>query len=324
MRSRILRGLSKPRRPASLDASSRASVSFDFLRPSGAFAGFLCVVTAEIIPDAHAPGVPYALGDAASSHMSDNASAGRFGHYLATVTENRDPEQRGRVRVHVPSINARDALPTWALPLGQNLGGDSVRAPLAGAPRTKPARGLFTVPAVGAQLVVVFLDGHVEHPMWMPGPMLANEVYPEVKSREGATSDAYPWKSMLRGRSLKVVEHELGDLDVSMEGGREVRITTNGARFVVRTLPDNAVVLNDGAESQLAARVGDEVDIGDFTFTGVFNPSNGALTSLTITFPGGATHTINLASPSATFSNLQGRIATGAPKVWIGGTKTRL
>lgn len=257
--------------------------------------------------------------------MSDDAPAGRFGIYLATVIDNRDPEQRGRVRVHVPSVNARDALPTWALPLGQNIGGTINRAPLAGAPRTHPARGLFTVPEEGAQVAVMFLDGSPEHPVWMAGPMLASDVYPEVKSAQGATSDAYPRKSVLRGRALKVVEHELGDLDVSMEnGGREVRITTGGARFVVRTLPDNAVVLNDGTASRLAARTGDKVDIGDFVFTGVFNPSNGALTSLTITFPSGATHTINLASPSATFSALQGTVAEGAPKVWIGGDSTRV
>lgn len=243
--------------------------------------------------------------------MSDNAPAGRFGHYLATVTENRDPEQRGRVRVHVPSINARDALPTWAIPIGQSLGGAINRAPLAGAPRTHPARGVFTVPEVGAQLVVVFLDGHVEHPMWMPGPMLANEVYPEVKSREGATSDAYPRKSMLRGRSLKVVEHELGDLDVSMEGGREVRITTNGARFVVRTLPDNPVVLNDGTADTGAARKGHRVDCGSLSVT--TGPSG--VTAVLWTPPeGGSPVTL---TPVGV--DIHGVIAEGSAKVWIGG-----
>lgn len=255
----------------------------------------------------------------------EGGGRGRFGIYLGTVIDNRDPEQRGRVRVLVPSVNAREVLPTWAPPMGQSYGGERNRSQVGGAPERHPARGHFLVPEVDATVVVMFLEGNPALPMWMPGPPLAADVYPDVKSPEGATSDAYPSKSMLaRGRSLTVLEHEHGELDVTMDGAREVRIDTQGAKLSVRTLPDNPVILNDGSSAQLAARVGDEVDIGDFTFVGVFSPTSGALTSLTISFPDGTAHTLTALSPSASFTNVKGVVATGAPKVWIGGNATRV
>ena len=77
----------------------------------------------------------------------------RYGLYRATVTNNVDPLQIGRVMVEVPE--APDMTPsTWAMPC----------APLAG-----DGMGLFVVPPVGAGVWVQFEAGHVDRPVWMGG-----------------------------------------------------------------------------------------------------------------------------------------------------------
>lgn len=196
------------------------------------------------------------------------AGEGRFGVHLGTVTDNNDPEQRGRVRVFVPDINVREALPSWALPRGQSYGAKRNTSRAPGAPQRKPARGRFLVPEVDAQVLVTFLGGNPEVPLWEPGPMLAADVPASVKSSTRATSDRYPTKSMLlRGRSVEVVEHEAGDLDVVMDGGREVRVDTKGAKLNVSTGPGGALVVNGGTASQKAARKGDRVNCGRLSVT---------------------------------------------------------
>lgn len=77
----------------------------------------------------------------------------RFGLYRATVTNNVDPLQIGRVMVEIP--DAPDLPPSsWAMPC----------APLAG-----DRMGVFVVPPVGAGVWVQFEAGDVDRPVWMGG-----------------------------------------------------------------------------------------------------------------------------------------------------------
>jgi Type VI secretion system/phage-baseplate injector OB domain len=268
--------------------------------------------------------VPKEARSKMSEEHEEGGGRGRFGVYLGRVMDNRDPEQRGRVRVLVPIVNANEILPTWAFPAGQSYGGRANNSRVAGAPARGPVRGSFIVPEIDATVMVMFLDGNPELPMWWPGPPPADGIYPEVKSGTRAGTDTYPSKSMLvRGRALRVLEKEMGSVEVSMDNPRDISIETGGGNLRVRTLPSGKLVINDGAASQFSARVGDDVDIGDFSFVGAFSPSSGALTSLTITFPDGTSHTLTALSPTATFTNVKGTVATGSPSVLVGGTKTR-
>ena len=73
---------------------------------------------------------------------------GLFGKYRALVVDNRDPQHRGRVLVAIPEILGPRAL--WAL-----------WAPVyTGAPVVPVA------PPVGATLLVEFLGGEAEAPVW--------------------------------------------------------------------------------------------------------------------------------------------------------------
>jgi hypothetical protein len=68
-----------------------------------------------------------------------------FGKFRGTVTENQDPEGRGRIRARVPAVTGPEAT-GWAL-------------------RCSPA-GYSAVPAIGAGVWIEFEQGDQELPIW--------------------------------------------------------------------------------------------------------------------------------------------------------------
>ena len=87
--------------------------------------------------------------------MTMPGAGGKFlGKYRATVLQNVDPEQRGRLQLTVPDVLG--ALPsTWA----------EACVPLAGP--TGPAMGVYLVPPVGAGVWVEFERGDPGYPVWV-------------------------------------------------------------------------------------------------------------------------------------------------------------
>jgi uncharacterized protein involved in type VI secretion and phage assembly len=82
------------------------------------------------------------------------AGGGRFyGKYRATVSNNVDPLQLGRIQAIVPDVSA--LVPTtWALPC----------VPIAGT-----QMGTFVVPQVGAAVWIEFEQGDADYPIWVGG-----------------------------------------------------------------------------------------------------------------------------------------------------------
>jgi hypothetical protein len=80
---------------------------------------------------------------------------GRFlGKYRATVLNNVDPENRGRLTLSIPAVLA--AIPsTWAEPC----------TPLAGP--SGPPMGAYLVPPIGAGVWVEFENGDPSYPIWV-------------------------------------------------------------------------------------------------------------------------------------------------------------
>jgi uncharacterized protein involved in type VI secretion and phage assembly len=103
----------------------------------------------------------------------DTPAAGKYlGKYRATVLNNIDPMQKGRIQCTVPDV--LNVLPsTWALPC----------VPVAGI-----QTGLFTLPPIGAGVWVEFEQGDPDYPIWVGGywgdpaevPALALTVPPGV------------------------------------------------------------------------------------------------------------------------------------------------
>ncbi len=75
-----------------------------------------------------------------------------FGMYLGHVTDRRDPEGVGRVRVCVPGLLEPHS--AWAFPLGTGGGGSK-------------NRGLFAVPEEGAEVAVFFHQGDIDQPFYL-------------------------------------------------------------------------------------------------------------------------------------------------------------
>jgi Type VI secretion system/phage-baseplate injector OB domain len=103
-----------------------------------------------------------------------NSSATKkyYGKYRATVVNNVDPLQIGRIQVIVPDVSA--VVPTsWAMPC----------LPISGI-----NNGTFALPMMGAGVWIEFEQGNPDHPVWVGGywglpaetPALAKAVPPGV------------------------------------------------------------------------------------------------------------------------------------------------
>jgi len=75
-----------------------------------------------------------------------------FGMHLGYVTDRRDPEQLGRVRVCIPGLLEPES--AWAWPLGTSGGGSR-------------DRGFFAVPADGAEVAILFAAGSIQSPFYL-------------------------------------------------------------------------------------------------------------------------------------------------------------
>ena len=75
-----------------------------------------------------------------------------YGKYRGFVTDNKDPEKRGRLKLSVPSVLG-DQETGFALPC----------SPFGG----KTNQGLFMIPEVDAQVWVEFEEGNVDRPIWV-------------------------------------------------------------------------------------------------------------------------------------------------------------
>ena len=90
-------------------------------------------------------------------YSSRNGQGGRggisvkyFGKYRGLVTDNRDPEQMGRIRAKVPDVLG-EAETSWAMPCVTLPLSDDVGSAL---------------PAIGANVWIEFEQGEPDYPIW--------------------------------------------------------------------------------------------------------------------------------------------------------------
>src|SRR5512133_1668407 len=123
-----------------------------------------------------------------------------FGLYVGYVTDRRDPEKLGRVRVCIPGVIEPES--AWAWPLG-TVGGGSKDC------------GFFAVPELGAEIGVFFDRGNVDHPHYIS----SHWGKPNGKSElpEEAQKDP-PENRVIATKTFRV------ELDES-EGCRKLRLT---------------------------------------------------------------------------------------------------
>lgn len=146
-----------------------------------------------------------------------------YGKYRGFVADNEDPEQRGRLRLKIPSVLGGE-ISGWALPC----------LPFGGLAK----QGLFFVPEVDAQVWVEFEEGNLDFPIWTGVFWQAQGDAPE----EGAKSP--PTTRVIRTPSGHVLQFD------DTEGEEQVRLHhPKDAEFLVD--PDGTVSLTDASGGKL-------------------------------------------------------------------------
>ncbi len=116
-----------------------------------------------------------------------------YGKYRGLVTDNQDPEKRGRLKVQVPALMGETEI-GWAMPCVPYGGGSD--------------RGFYMIPEVGDGVWVEFEAGQLSYPIWT-GTWWGSDEAP--KGAEGA--DPAPDLKIIKSRTGHVIE--LNDSDGS-------------------------------------------------------------------------------------------------------------
>ena len=150
---------------------------------------------------------------------------------LAIVTNNEDPDRRGRVRLRFPHL-AEDHETTWA----------PVAAPYAGT-----GRGLYLLPEVDDRVLVAFLGGDPEQPVVIGGLWSGRQPLPCepadgngrkcLRTRSGFRMT---WDDREGEESFEIVDPG-GERSIRLDVGRgEIRIAASRGDLVLAA-PDGAV-----------------------------------------------------------------------------------
>lgn len=155
-----------------------------------------------------------------------------YGKYRAFVSDNRDPEKRGRCKLIVPSVLG-ETVSDWALSCTLYGGAANV--------------GAIAVPPKGAQVIAEFLEGDISSPLWTGSFWRRQEEVPEEFSANEEPS-------------AKVMRTESGHLLLFEDKDGEERVTLrSSAGASLEMEPDGALALTDseGASVTLDAQAGE-------------------------------------------------------------------
>lgn len=172
------------------------------------------------------------------------ASTRFYGKYRATVIQNVDPEQRGRLQLIIPDVFG--PIPsTWA----------EACTPLSGP--SGPPMGFYIVPPIGAGVWAEFEQGDPNYPIWSG-------------CRWGAQSDIPPTARLGIPASPNIVMQTLGQHSLMLSdapptpatGGIVLKSTT-GAMIVVN---DSGVYIQNGKGASITL-LGTAVDFNQGALT---------------------------------------------------------
>lgn len=177
--------------------------------------------------------------------MTAPGAGGRFiGKYRATVIDNADPEQRGRLQLMIPDVFG--PIPsTWA----------EACVPLAGP--TGPPMGMYVVPPIGAGVWAEFEQGDLNYPIWS-GCRWGGQS--DIPSNALAGNPADP---NIIIQSLLQQFIMISDMPPSPATGGIVMQSTTGAMIVVN---DSGIYISNGKGASITL-VGPTVTINDGALT---------------------------------------------------------
>lgn len=164
------------------------------------------------------------------SRLAQQVGSKYYGKYRGFVSDNKDPEKRGRLKLLVPSLLG-DQATTWALPCVP-FGG------LAG-------QGWFVIPEVDAQVWAEFEEGDLRRPIWTGTFWQTSDDVPDDASRDEPTMRLLATPS---GHALELDDAD-GQETVTLhhKTGAELTIDKNGT-LSVTDAKGGSLVLDANAE----------------------------------------------------------------------------
>ena len=173
--------------------------------------------------------------------MTGQDSIGRFlGKYRATVLQNVDPEQRGRLQLMIPDVLG--PIPSsWA----------EACVPLAGP--TGPPMGVYLVPPIGAGVWAEFEQGDLNYPIWS-GCRWGSQNDVPTNATAGNPADPNIVIQSLLQHSITI-----SDMPPSPTTGGIILQSTTGATIVVN---DSGIYISNGKGASITL-VGPTVTINN-------------------------------------------------------------
>jgi len=122
-----------------------------------------------------------------------------FGKYRGTVTDNRDPLLRARLKIQVPQVLG-DA-EVWALPCVPYAGKDV---------------GLFALPKTGTMVWIEFEAGDPSYPIWTGSLWALGDISPE---------DAVPDVKFIKTDNFTMrIDDLVGEITISNQAGSQITL----------------------------------------------------------------------------------------------------
>jgi len=160
---------------------------------------------------------------------------GRFyGKYRAFVVDNADPENRGRLKLRIPSVLGDEVVSGWALPC----------SPYGGA----ADQGFFFIPENEAGVWAEFEAGLLEYPIWVGAFWSKPGGTTEVPKPADAQSP--PTRKMiktLKGSSIEIEDKDDEEVFIIQYklGDKKNTITMNKDGVLIVDANKNTITMND-------------------------------------------------------------------------------
>lgn len=174
--------------------------------------------------------------------LARQAETKRYGKYRGTVTDNQDPEKRGRLRVRIPSVlNEQET--DWALPC----------FPFGGA----AGFGFFAVPEVDALVWVEFEEGDIHRPIWTGTFWQQTGDVPEDAAKDEPTTRLIqtPSGHILQFDDASGEEkfrlHHPSEAEVTIDENGSINLTDAAENMVNLDASGNTVVVEDASGNSI-------------------------------------------------------------------------
>jgi len=160
----------------------------------------------------------------------------QYGKYRGIVVDNKDPQKRGRLKLHIPSVLA-DQDSDWALPCLPYGGFDQ--------------QGMFMVPQVEAQVWVEFEEGDIHRPIWVGTFWQQESDVPEDAAREEPTTRMLQTKS---GHILQFDDEEgeeqfrlfhPADAEMIIDKNGTISLTDTSGAVLIMDAENNEIIVED-------------------------------------------------------------------------------